>query len=77
MSDERKFDSSMLDHLGYIMIETLVDKFFELLEYSKDKEKFDQKYFKMIHDNFTAQYKRMSLIEQGEYTYFVAERFLS
>lgn len=59
------------------MIEYLVDEYFKLVDYSKDKENFDLEHFKMIHDNLASKYKKLDDTQQGEYTHLVVENWIS
>lgn len=54
-------------------MEELVKQWFALLEYSGSAD-FDQKIFKIKHDNIASLYKRMSYEQQGEYTHMISER---
>ena len=51
----------------------LVDQWFDLLNYCKSAD-FDQDVFKVRHDSIAHQYKRLSVEQQGEYTYLISER---
>lgn len=57
------------------MIKQLRQDFFLLIEYCKNKEKFDPLMFKIMSDNYSNLWKKLPQDRQGELAYLIHESY--